>query len=740
MKTKYDVYWSGLDNGHEGMWKGPIWYQTFKILAENNGANFQDPESPIYKSLEKALPSVAWKSKDSKSATRFRLFFRDAREPWSSTGVINFSELTKTISTTELGKRLARGEISPAEVFIRTMEAHQEAGEKPFSILAGAFLQQEGQDGLTFDQLAVGVMRNYRPDRDNLNDSLKNVSGKKLEGTPLRRFRHILEMLEDVGAISSKDDEVYVAWNSEILERIAGGIVNSPKINMPALNTLIDEFQGDCKKFNLSLTRGIALRLAASLCAKRFLILTGLAGSGKTKLAQAFARWLVPTNFEGDVFIPGAEIQSSNVTYYVKKSDKNSVEFWNAPDEAEATKVTLPREMIQEWASHILNNSIPQTTPARDIREGVKKTSRYSDQLHSFETHLKAAAFAQIASQINKRLEKCYTVLPVGADWTGNENIVGYPDGLQVDKYVAKPALELILHAEQHEHIPHFLILDEMNLSHVERYFADLLSIIESDEGLELYSGDITDSSTWRKTYTEKAIPPRLRQLPENLFIIGTVNVDETTYMFSPKVLDRANVIEFRLNNGDLEGFLGNPAKTDLRKLDGRGEKFGKAFVNTATRSASVSPDVKAAYDAEMLLLFKMLQTHGAEFGYRTAYETARFIHFYKLLGNHINGDISWFPGAFDCVIFQKLLPKLNGSRVKLGPVLKKLWFICVNDVTGRGKDVLKAADEAARSTDKKAEPSVVVPAGALYPLSAEKIGRMWRLLIENGFASFAEA
>ena len=217
MKTKYDVYWSGLDNGHEGMWKGPIWYQTFKILAENNGANFQDPESPIYKSLEKALPSVAWKSKDSKSATGFRLFFRDAREPWSSTGVINFSELTKTISTTELGKRLARGEISPAEVFIRAMEAHQEAGEKPFSILAGAFLQQEGQDGLTFDQLAVGVMRNYRPDRDNLNDSLKNVSGKKLEGTPLRRFRHILEMLEDVGAISSKDDEVYVAWNSEIL-------------------------------------------------------------------------------------------------------------------------------------------------------------------------------------------------------------------------------------------------------------------------------------------------------------------------------------------------------------------------------------------------------------------------------------------------------------------------------------------------------------------------------------------
>lgn len=72
--------------------------------------------------------------------------------------------------------------------------------------------------------------------------------------------------------------------------------------------------------------------------------------------------------------------------------------------------------------------------------------------------------------------------------------------------------------------------------------------------------------------------------------------------------------------------------------------------------------------------------------------------------------------------------------------MLKKLWFLCVNDAAGRGADALKAAEEAARSTDKKAEPSVVVPVGAPYPLSAEKIGRMWRLLIENGFASFAEA
>jgi hypothetical protein len=307
-----------------------------------------------------------------------------------------------------------------------------------------------------------------------------------------------------------------------------------------------------------------------------------------------------------------------------------------------------------------------------------------------------------------------------------------YPNGLDEETYISKPALDLIVHAKDQPDVPHFLVLDEMNLSHVERYFADILSVIESEEKIQLYDG------TARKA-DGKPIPTSI-ELPKNLFIIGTVNVDETTYMFSPKVLDRANVIEFRMDAAELEGFLGNPAKPDLSKLDGKGASFGKVFVDAAKNPVAVPDDVKAAYDAEMLLLFKTLQAHGAEFGYRTAYETARFIHFYKLLGNHPDGDTTWFPGAFDCVVFQKLLPKLHGSRAKLGPVLKKLWFLCVNDAAGRGADPVKAAEEAARSTDKKAEPSVDVPADAPYPLSAEKIGRMWRLLIENGFASFAEA
>jgi len=417
---------------------------------------------------------------------------------------------------------------------------------------------------------------------------------------------------------------------------------------------LLDEFHRNATAVEVSLVckSEQMKRMFSAILSKRFLIFTGLAGSGKTKLAQAFAHWLTPD--------PGL---------------------------------------------------------------------------------VDPAVLAK-----GKNINPFYRLVSVGADWTSNENILGYPDGINEKKYVAKPALDLILHANDHSDIPHFLILDEMNLSHVERYFADILSLIESEEGMELYSGNMDNKGNWRLTSAGKKVPPKLIKLPENLFIIGTVNVDETTYMFSPKVLDRANVIEFRMDAKEIELFLANPAKPDLLKLDGKGASFGEAFVAAAKQEVAVPDDVKADYDAEMLLFFKMLQAHGAEFGYRTAYETARFIHFYKLLGNHADipagatRELTWFDKAFDCVVFQKLLPKLHGSRAKLGPVLKKLWFLCVNDAAGRGKDALKSAEEAARSTDKKAEPSVVVTDGALYPLSAEKIGRMWRLLIENGFASFAEA
>ena len=284
--------------------------------------------------------------------------------------------------------------------------------------------------------------------------------------------------------------------------------------------------------------------------------------------------------------------------------------------------------------------------------------------------------------------------MPVGPDWTGNENIIGYPDGLQPAHYVTKPALELIRHALEsaNAEAPHFLILDEMNLSHVERYFADILSAIESQEAIPLYEGPS------RKSDGQEV--PRKLPLPDNLFIIGTVNVDETTYMFSPKVLDRANVIEFRMEPNEMAAFLAAPSAPRLEDLDGKGTAFGSGFVAAAADKAREVPAAgKSEYEKEMVLFFNLLRDHNAEFGYRTGYEAARFVHFYHLLGGYPDEDSGWFDGAMDAVVVQKLLPKLHGSRSKLEGLLWALAWACgaerAGDFVAQLREVSKAEDEA---------------------------------------------
>lgn len=402
------------------------------------------------------------------------------------------------------------------------------------------------------------------------------------------------------------------------------------------LSEIVESFVDDAERASFRVKRADVHRFVSSLLSKRFLIATGLAGSGKTKLAQIFAAWITPTVVSADPFAPGQKV-------------------------------------------------------------------------------------------------RCYEIVSVGADWTGSENILGYPNGLDSSVYVSKPALDLILRAQLNPHLPHFLILDEMNLSHVERYFADILSVIESGEMIHLHK------DAERKA--DGVHVPQEIGLPQNLFIIGTVNVDETTYMFSPKVLDRANVIEFRMDSSDLAAFLQAPVKPDLQMMVSGGEGFGVNF--TASASGEFSPFIdplKSKYELEMMLFFQVLSTSGAEYGYRVAHEAARFVHAYKELGGYEDADLTWFNDAFDYVVAQKFLPKLHGSRAKLGPLLKKLWFLCVTNQERSGRELLEAAELAAKSTEKQFEPSSVIPSDASFKVSAEKINRMWRLLNDNGFASFAEA
>jgi energy-coupling factor transporter ATP-binding protein EcfA2 len=534
-----------------------------------------------------------------------------------------------------------------------------------------------------------------------------------------------------------------------------------------SLATLLDMFIDVCKNAHLFADKSLVHRFTSSILTKRFLILTGLSGSGKTKIAQAFAMWIGPKTMPTDPFREGAEIKSDRITYYVSKSDNHAVQFDNSLETEKAVAVTLLREQIKEWADYIRLQKLDRATSCREIREAVSKNSKFSAQLHSFETHLKAAAFALIEAEDQCPQYRNYELVPVGADWTGNENILGYPHGLEDDKYVTKQALDLIHRATDHADIPHFLILDEMNLSHVERYFADLLSAIESDEPIRLHHDN-------ERKVNGKSIKPEIT-LPPNLFIIGTVNVDETTYMFSPKVLDRANVIEFRVEVSEVASFLDNPQKPKLEMLDGKGASFAKAFVDDSKSETVVPVDAKNAFAAEMLLFFKVLQAYGCEYGYRVAHEAARFMKFYYELGQGKVWDSShdagkgawidatadgrtWFHDAFDALVVQKFLPKLNGSEAKLRKPLWALAHLCselrdwsdCHDETSRTakvNELAKVAKEKGESKSKENDSPTSLAARftagssrPVYPLSFTKIERMWRAAQTNGFTSFAES
>ena len=513
---------------------------------------------------------------------------------------------------------------------------------------------------------------------------------------------------------SSPDYDTYV---DRLIDLIGIELDGNTKTLKDTKNTMINysfikDFHSACEMAGLQYPRKLLQRFTASLLAKRFLILTGLSGSGKTKLAQAFSEWIGGKTINADPFYPGAGIESSQKTYHVAKSDSISVEFWNNENEENSTKVTLAREMIKEWAECIIEHNLTKETSPRTIRDLINETSQFSPQLHSFETHLKASAFTLIESKENKISYKSSEIIPVGADWTSNENILGYPDGLNPGIYNSTPVLDLVLKAESNSHLPHFLILDEMNLSHVERYFADMLSAIESDEPIPLYETREDDPTTWRKTNTGKIIPPSVK-LPVNLFVIGTVNVDETTYMFSPKVLDRANVIEFRVESDDIENFLQDGCqKPDLSELASEGSQYAEDFVEA--QKGEISIDKKFA--TEIKKFFKIFSNHDSEFGFRVANEAARLINFQKNLGSES------FNENFDSVIVQKFLPKLHGSRSQMEELLQELILVTSGSESEEWSEELLAVEKPR------------------YSVSYKKLCRMYKKLQRDQFVSFAEA
>lgn len=272
----------------------------------------------------------------------------------------------------------------------------------------------------------------------------------------------------------------------------------------------------------------------------------------------------------------------------------------------------------------------------------------------------------QLASWLKKETDMGLTnslVVPVGADWTDNTKILGYFNPLAnngTGDYVKSDVLNFIELANDNPEIPFFLILDEMNLSHVERYFSDFLSAMESKKPILLYK---------KPDGCECAVEESVT-LPENLFVTGTVNIDETTYMFSPKVLDRANVIEFAPEKDDVLRIFTN--KTKDEEIAPAPEGMAEAFVELAGKVHNFenSPDDATGKKLIEIIggLYDILKSAGFEFAYRTTKEIV--LYYCAAKSFDPNFDLM---AIVDQQIVQKVLPKIHGNKKQIGNMLLKL-------------------------------------------------------------------
>lgn len=524
-------------------------------------------------------------------------------------------------------------------------------------------------------------------------------------------------------------------------------------------------FQDTVDKIKIKLSSQIILNFIASQQAKPFLLFTGLSGSGKTLLAQAFVKWITPKHEptkEKDTGIHKGKLLDDGFywqveEYHIKRDRmvlKKSFDdtMFNFPDfnKPEDIKITVDGVDVISRIRQTSKGNL-QIYGYKNIKDWLAKIGVGNFfKVKIFPTDGKfnnILAFEQIA-QPEKLSTPGYCLLSVGANWTSKEDILGYPDALDSESYILKPALRLLLEAtkEENKDRPFFLILDEMNLSHVERYFADFLSAMESNEVIELHEGP----AEFRNAESDLKIPQRIEKLPSNFFIIGTVNVDETTYMFSPKVLDRANVIEFRAEKDQIMGFLNDPSEINLDDIAGNGIGFAQDFVAKANMKMGEHFKLEDKLTTgehgevenlrnELELLFAILAKHEAEFGFRTAKEISRFVYFHKLL---TNDDTKWkLKHAVDAQIMQKILPKMHGSKKKLWQVLVDFGNFCFTKTHEENQFQEKEIDEYFKKikADKGKEDKDKV-LKIHYPVSFEKIIRMLRKLKRDGFASFAEA
>lgn len=288
-----------------------------------------------------------------------------------------------------------------------------------------------------------------------------------------------------------------------------------------------------------------------------------------------------------------------------------------------------------------------------------------------------------------------FTLIPVRPDWSDSSDLLGYVN-IQ-GEFQKRPLIEVLEKAAENSDKPYFVVLDEMNLARVEYYFSDFLSVIESRKWEE---GEIVTSAVLPESIVGKRIT-----IPSNVYVVGTVNMDETTHPLSKKVLDRANTIEFNQVKLDSFEFLMDAEEVQAKHVSNSSLTAKFLYLKECFQ---LNKDLVQKVSHILIEINETLEPIGAQVGYRIRDE----ICFYMAYNE--KSELLSFDEALDYQMYQKILPRITGSDGRTEEALKKLYELCSNREYD-GEDV----------------------SNAKYARSAKKLSHMLRRLEYDGFTSF---
>ena len=321
----------------------------------------------------------------------------------------------------------------------------------------------------------------------------------------------------------------------------------------------------------------------------------------------------------------------------------------------------------------------------------------------------------RIAKLFAEAIGAAYKIVPVRPDWSDSSDLFGYTD--LNGHFVHGAIFDFVHEAKCNPQKPYILCLDEMNLARVEYYLSDFLSILETRE---MKDGKIQSAPLFAKEKygSDQMSAEKYGELffPENLYLIGTVNMDETTFPFSKKVLDRANTIEF--SDVDL-----NPSFLEAER-DTEPQSLPNSFLRSdylILKQCAGEAEYVVSICSELQKLNDVLKKANLHVGYRVRDE----IVFYMLNNREAEGLLTE-DEAMDFEIMQKILPRIQGSSAAVKDVLCGLFQICAADLTQFTGDRDSEKMEKARKQVQ-----------CRYPKSAEKLELMTRRFEEDGFTSY---